>query len=125
MFCLDFDGVIHDYASSSKGDVPDGPPVIGAVEAIGGLGEFVVWTSRPEAQAEGVRAWLTSHGLTAAQVIMGKPSALVYVDDRALRFLGSWEETKRALISSAIIRPWWSKPVRSFFRFWPHRRPRP
>ncbi len=116
MICLDFDGVIHDYAASSRADIPDGPPIHGAIEALKEIGEFIVWTSRPESQADGVRAWLMSRGL-AATVSACKPTALVYVDDRALRFSGSWEETKRALASPAMLRPWWSKPLRKFVRF--------
>ena len=88
---LDFDNVIHDY----KGELTPactGPPVPGAIEGMKALLErgffLVVFTAREELGP--IVQWLAKYGLyvdlETLVVTNHKPKALVYVDDRAIRF---------------------------------------
>lgn len=92
---LDFDGVIHSYTSGWQGDatvIADGP-VEGIGRAIETLREsyrIVVVSSRCQhpGGVEAVEQWLASHNIDVDGVQSGKPPAIVYVDDRALKFDG-------------------------------------
>jgi hypothetical protein len=96
--CLDFDGVLHSYRSGWCGAeiIPD-PPIHGTREAVAQLRRHyrvVVHSSRCHSE-EGRRAvanWLQKHDITVDEVCEHKPPALVYVDDRAVRFRGNWDD---------------------------------
>lgn len=109
---LDFDGVIHDYALGYTGHVPEGGPVPGALEFVQELLEagwtVYIHTCRALPEQEGwkprvervgaVTEWLEWHGFPGGLIVTAdKPHALLYVDDRAHRFTGCWEEVRRAL----------------------------
>lgn len=120
--CLDFDGVVHSYASGWKGarTIPD-PPTPGAIEAIdrylrAGFG-VVIHSSRARyfGGIRAMRAWLKKHagalwypdpagglGLEAVRFTRWKPAALVTLDDRALTFTGTWPSAK----DLASFQPW-------------------
>ncbi len=103
---VDFDGVIHSYTSAwvAEDVIPD-PPVEGAIEWLNEIADsfdIAIFTTRgrsPEGRVA-VRAWLVKHGVHAAaveadpftvrplRVTAEKPPALVYLDDRGLRFNG-------------------------------------
>jgi hypothetical protein len=95
--CLDFDGVLHSYKSGWCGAeiIPD-PPIHGTREAVARLRKIyrvVVHSSRCHS-AEGraaVETWLKKHEIVVDEVCEHKPPALVYVDDRAIRFRGDWD----------------------------------
>lgn len=95
---LDFDGVLHAYTSGWLGDVPTDGPVPGALEAVQALQELgyvvAVHTCRALTHTglEATRAWLVAHGFPPLEVSAVKPHAVLYVDDRAHRFTGSWED---------------------------------
>jgi hypothetical protein len=109
ILCLDFDGVIHSYASGWKGaDVIPDPPVDGAVAfMLNALRQFdvVIFSSRSN-QRGGIAAmkkWLKDHagdlcwyetpdgpGLEDVRFVTEKPPALVTIDDRAITFDGTW-----------------------------------
>jgi hypothetical protein len=109
ILCLDFDGVVHGYASGWKGArcIPD-PPVPGAlafiVEALVSGWDVVIHSSRARHWGGiwAMRAWLKEHGgnlyydspagsgLERVRFVRWKPSALVTIDDRALTFTGQW-----------------------------------
>ncbi|MHC4405527.1 MAG: hypothetical protein ACYTG0_38265 [Planctomycetota bacterium] len=97
--CLDFDGVIHSYSSGWCGaDVIPDPPVHGARDAIARLRrqfKVVVLSSRCRTAEgrEAVEAWLRRHSIEVDEVCSHKPPAMVYVDDRAVRFRGDWDDT--------------------------------
>jgi hypothetical protein len=107
---LDFDGVIHSYASGWKGaDIIPDPPVDGAMQFIWDATEHfrvAVFSSRSN-QAGGINAmkrWLDHHfrgywGTHATQADdklsdiewpLEKPAAFITIDDRALTFDGRW-----------------------------------
>lgn len=110
ILCLDFDGVIHSYASGWKGaDVIPDPPVPGAIEFIKqALEHFrvAIFSSRSN-QPGGInamKAYLARLG-ASVDLIEGpteKPAAFISIDDRALTFTGTWPsiETLKG------FRPW-------------------
>lgn len=98
---VDFDGVLHSYASGWKGPtaIPD-PPVPGALDFLARAVErfeVAVLSSRSR-EAGGIDAmkrWLTDHGLDPAVLAKlrfprTKPPAHVYLDDRGWRFEGTF-----------------------------------
>lgn len=122
---VDFDGVIHSYTTPwvNAHTIPD-PPVLGAIEWLSHtLQDFrvIIFSTRCRTWRgrRAMRAWLKRHadglwykspgyrGIEDVEFSREKPPALVYLDDRALRFTGpgSWpskEEIHR-------LRPW-NKP---------------
>ena len=99
--CLDFDGVLHLYRSpwTTAGEVLDGP-VDGAQDFCRHLlaeGYAVVVLSTRASFKAGRQAmddWLRHHDFPKeVQIAEGeKPPAVLYVDDRALRFNGDFAE---------------------------------
>jgi len=96
--CLDFDGVIHAYTSPWQGEeIISDPPIHGTAKAIEKLREryrVVVNSSRcrSEAGRRAIERWLTRHQIEVDEVCEHKPPAMVYVDDRGLRFEGDWND---------------------------------
>lgn len=121
IICLDFDGVVHSYASGWKGakNIPD-PPVSGALnfmlDALVQGYDVVIHSSRARyfGGISAMRSWLRKHagsqwyemgfgpGLEDVRFTRWKPSALVTIDDRAIRFDGTWPDPKAA----ASMLPW-------------------
>jgi hypothetical protein len=110
---VDFDGVIHSYSSPwvSHEHIPD-PPVAGAIEWLNDIADdfdVVILTTRG-ATLEGriaVGEWLDAHGFTRyREVTAQKVAALIYLDDRAVRFDGSNFPDAQAIHAA---RPW-NKP---------------
>lgn len=109
ILCLDFDGVIHSYASGWRGarQIVD-PPVTGALdfmqEALAAGWDVVIHSSRARywGGITAMRNWLKQHGgnsyydtpagsgLENVRFTRWKPSALITIDDRALTFTGAW-----------------------------------
>jgi len=109
---VDFDGVIHRYTSGWHGatEMPDGP-VPGTKEAIQALRtkyKVIVSSSRANSW-EGHRAivqWLKEQSIEVDDVAYGeKPGGVAYIDDRAIRFHGSWDWVSEFLEKGAP-RPW-------------------
>ncbi len=120
ILCLDFDGVIHSYASGWKGAdaIPD-PPVAGAIAfMLGALRHFnvAIYSSR-SGQPGGIdamRRWLREHagqtwyetpdgpGLESVTFPTSKPAAFIGIDDRVLTFDGTWP----AIETLKEFRPW-------------------
>ena len=111
--CVDFDGVIHSYTSGWKGaDVIPDPPVPGAIMFLNRLiamgYEVVIHTTRASDDnpggAEAIRAWFIRNDFLYSVVITDrKMPAEVYIDDRALRFEGSWPSDSQL---EWAARPW-------------------
>jgi len=98
---VDFDGVLHQYTSPwiAGFEIAD-PPVEGAIDWLSHMTEYFnvyLWSTRctqPGGLAA-MHAWFLTHGMTdevwsslIPWVYPGKPIALVYLDDRGLRFDG-------------------------------------
>jgi hypothetical protein len=105
ILCLDFDGVIHSYASGWKGaDIIPDPPVAGVADFIVTAQEHftVVVHSSRSCQPGGVEAMKRyvhkisvdgdhdGSAFDAVQWPTEKPPAQVTIDDRALTFNGTW-----------------------------------
>lgn len=105
---VDFDGVIHRYDSPwvAPHVIPDGP-VFGAIEWLfQTLQRFdvVIFSTRCKTWRgrRAMRAWLKKHadaiwyespftyGLEDVKLSYTKPPALIYLDDRAMRFTGTF-----------------------------------
>jgi hypothetical protein len=96
--CLDFDGVIHSYRSGWCGAeiIPD-PPIHGTREAVARLRKtyrVVIHSSRCHTSAgrEAIAHWLAKHEIEVDEICEHKPPAMVYVDDRGIRFRGDWDQ---------------------------------
>lgn len=112
---VDFDGVLHSYTSGWKGavEIPD-PPTDGAIEFLQAMRKHyrvVVFTTRAETPAGviAVRDYLHQHGypISLSDITYTKPPAVVYLDDRALRFDGTFPTLEQ--IREATI-PWNAEP---------------
>lgn len=111
---LDFDGVLHSYASGWQGadQIPD-PPVPGAMRFLWDATDHfnvAIYSSRSH-QMDGITAmksWLTKHfrehwaadrtmcddKLAEIEWPKHKPAAFITIDDRALTFDGTWPSMK-------------------------------
>lgn len=107
---LDFDGVVHSYASGWKGaSVVADPPTPGAAVAILALRKeyrVVIVSSRchQEGGIAAIKAWLILHGIEVDEVTANKPPHIVVVDDRAFRFEGDWGAVINGIPAAA--QPW-------------------
>lgn len=124
---VDFDGVLHSYTSGWTGqlDIAD-PPVPGAfawLTRVVAHYEVVIYSARLNPRGTPLpvvigafRAWFRRHGLPEETLEklhfwteIGKPMALVYVDDRGYRFEGHFPEPSeiRAMVpwKAALTEP--------------------
>lgn len=105
--CVDFDGVLADYHGWKDVNTLD-PPYPGALEFVERcLDEgykVTVHTTRDPGQ---ISVWLNAHKFPqAVEISIGrKPMASVYIDDRAWRFDGNWDEAFDAITQP----PHWDK----------------
>jgi hypothetical protein len=112
ILCLDFDGVIHSYASRWRGiaTIPD-PPVDGAIDFIeraARVFRVAIYSTRSKSFRGrwAMKAWLERHVVAhfgvdrvGADDLLDeilwpwfKPSAFVTIDDRAVTFTGEWPD---------------------------------
>jgi hypothetical protein len=98
--CIDFDGVIHDNYDGFGDGTIYGPIIEGSSEAIKKLAQkynIIIFTAKAKPDrplingktgAELVREWLDKHdlGQYVKEITSEKPRALVYIDDKAIRF---------------------------------------
>jgi hypothetical protein len=111
---LDFDGVLHSYASGWEGPttIPD-PPVEGAQQFCReALRRFEVWIVSSRCGypggADAISAWLAEHNFPEGIVVSGdgsKPTAFLTIDDRAITFTGTWP----TMIELTEFKPWYKQ----------------
>jgi 5'(3')-deoxyribonucleotidase len=110
---LDFDGVLHPYTEGWVGPIPaDEPPTSGSLEYVQQHADeyvFVVFSTRCDSPEglKGTCAWLERWGFMPyiAEVTCTKPKAVAYVDDRAVPFVGSWDDVDAGVRQLAAGRP--------------------
>lgn len=99
--CVDFDGVIHSYTTPwiKPHIIPD-PPVDRAIHWLWGMlrdFDVVIFSTRCKTwrARRAMRRWIQQHAtptqaplLKALRYSYTKPAALIYLDDRAVRFQG-------------------------------------
>ncbi|HPY64785.1 MAG TPA: hypothetical protein PKW87_08885 [Bacillota bacterium] len=101
ILAVDFDGVIHSYKSGWTGSAECiDPPVEGAIEALKELNSrfrIVIHSSRALMRYPGGReaivAYLKKYDIPYSEIVVEKPPAYVFVDDRCLTFRGDWKKT--------------------------------
>ena len=99
-------GVDWDQTIFETSGYPDYTPteiILGAkegLEKIVAMGyKVVVFTARPWADLYILKHLIKEHKLPVDQIICGKPLFLWMIDDKALTFTGSWEDTLTKLKS--------------------------
>lgn len=108
---IDFDGVLHLYSSGWTGVEPTDDPVPGAqrfMERLIKRGYTPVVYSARALEKDGVeeiRLWLAKHDFPRVKVTSDKIPALLYLDDRGLRFEGDFDEVM-AFIDQGDLDPW-------------------
>lgn len=100
---IDFDGVIHAYSKGWGDGTCYDVPMKGAFESICRIRSrgfnVIVFTARP---VEQVTTWFANNWPRVApygpvpEITNTKPIAIVYIDDRALKF-ENWDQTWEAL----------------------------
>lgn len=109
---LDFDSVLHKYEKGFTGDEPTEAPVEGAQDFVDNLidngFELVIFSHRAHTAAgkRGIEEWLVEHGFPTIEVTDKKPAAEVYVDDRALRFEGDFDDALAFIVDKQRRTPW-------------------
>lgn len=122
--CLDFDGVVHQYNQPWQGAtvIPDDvtPGFFEWADAAAEHFDLVIYSARSKEPGgrEAMMAWLYEQrrkwreagGTSVAtwpvafDFPTGKPQAVIYIDDRALRFDGDWSAIDpKALLA---FKPW-------------------
>lgn len=123
---VDFDGVIHRYDSPwvNAHTIPD-PPVDGAIEWLSRMiqkFDVVIFSTRCKTLRGrwAIKGWLEDHadalyweapgwrGIEDVRLSYTKPPALIYLDDRAVRFEGTFPTS----VQIHALRPW-NKPKRA------------
>lgn len=115
---VDFDGVIHSYKSPwTEPYVISDPPNWGAIEWLNEITQevdVVIFSARCNDQAsiDAMINWLSIHGATerTLQKIIfepGKPSCHWFIDDRAVKFEGSFVDITADQLKK--LEPWYYK----------------
>jgi hypothetical protein len=104
--CLDFDGVLNDYKQWDGEDKLFKPRegVANFLLRLRQLGyDIIICSCREPAK---IRPWLIEHGLSVyiKDVVTKKPPALVYLDDRGLKFEGNYD---MALVQITSFETYW------------------
>jgi SAM-dependent methyltransferase len=90
---LDLDGVICEEKSTFERSLAK--PIVGAIESIHVLKQqghrIFIYTARSWSEYNMTVAWLDKYGISYDELLMGKPIADLWVDDRCLRF-SSWAQ---------------------------------
>lgn len=89
---IDLDGTI--CTEERTFDRPLARPLVGAVEALRTLkangNTIIIYTARGWEQYRVTKDWLEKNNIAFDQILMGKPIADLWIDDRARRFI-SWD----------------------------------
>ena len=112
LISVDFDGVIHSYKRGWTGEIPEDPPVPGALEFIKSIIDMgydvVIHSARAQEPKglKGIEKWLSQHGFPDLKVTAEKPHAEAYVDDRGIRFNGDFNKVLDFIKDEHSLKPW-------------------
>lgn len=98
--CLDYDSVLHEFKDGWTGDIPEGEPVPDAKWAMDLLiknGKTIIIQTTRTNKTEVIK-WLKKHNFPDIEVVNRKPIARFYIDDRAIRFEGNWQDTIKYIL---------------------------
>lgn len=103
--CIDIDGTIAEHAFPANQPVPENPgsvdwlqisPTEGAVQNCENLFNeghtIILFTARPSKDREITEMWLNKNGFKYHLLIMDKPLADIYIDDKGHEHY-SWDKT--------------------------------
>mgnify|MGYP000086870928 CR=1 FL=1 len=112
---LDFDGVIHLNRNFIDSTIINDEPVPGVAHAIEQLRQeynVVVFSCRANTPGgiDAIQDWLNVHGIEVDDIVDYKPHATAYIDDRAIQFNGTWQDTLEQVDG---FHPWQYKPAQS------------
>ncbi|MBD3387777.1 MAG: hypothetical protein GF416_01900 [Candidatus Altiarchaeales archaeon] len=104
---IDIDGVLTDFRKCRRCDHGDlkkrrymlCPPkerVVDHLRRLNGKYRIILHTARGEENREVTEKWLRLHGIPYDELVMDKPYALYYIDDRAIEFK-DWPQTLKAI----------------------------
>lgn len=107
LLALDFDGVLHRYSRGYHDASAYDPPTEGALEfVLEASKHFQICISSARALTETGRTqiheWLRRYGFPDLPVEVAKPPAFLTIDDRVVRFDGTWPDPLQLL----NYRPW-------------------
>ena len=93
---IDMDGVI----CTNEGHYQERTPIPGAIETINKLAEkyiITIHTGRHQNLYMITKEWLASHGVMHHNLIMAKPPAIAYIDDKGRKFEG-WDKIQKEFL---------------------------
>lgn len=106
IICLDFDGIFNEYSGYDGDNI--GQPRPGIELFLKKLNtRYRVWICSVRRYSK-IQVWLEQHNLLqyVEFVTSYKPKAVAYVDDRAIRFNGDFDETFKEIRK---FKPYWKK----------------
>lgn len=103
---IDFDGVVAHYVPGMASRDEQGLPIDDARVAMRRLKHdfrfnIIIWTSRPITR--NLKRWLENYNIPYDKIIQ-KPDCHMFIDDRAIKFNGNWNETLQEI---KRFREWW------------------
>jgi uncharacterized HAD superfamily protein len=100
---IDLDGTICSEEKTYSRSLAH--PLRGAKETVNGFfragHKIIIYTSRSWQEYEMTELWLKKHGFRYHQLILGKPTGELWIDDRALRFT-DWKRVSKAVKARGI-----------------------
>jgi hypothetical protein len=107
---IDFDGTICENGPFVAANIIPYKPEPFAKEALIKLSEYftiVIYSVRAQRE-EGVKAiasWMESHGIPYSEITDKKEMAMFYIDNRAIRYNGSWKEVLKEIATLDVEPP--------------------
>ena len=110
--CIDIDGTICNTRSGgeSYADVTQIKDAAETIRALKQEGHYIIlYTARHmktcnhntgrviATQGKILLEWLEKHQIPYDELLFGKPLADIYIDDKAHKFLGDWNQTKQEI----------------------------
>ena len=105
--CIDIDGTIAPYPDEANAysTVKPFPGAKDTINSLKNLGiKIIIFTSRNNEWKGITEYWLKEEGISYDELIMDKPKAQLYIDDRGFRFI-AWSEVINKLLLPQVVNP--------------------